>query len=213
MSHKVKDEILTMLIEHVRIVHGVLSDMGVYYTTWAEKNESNKDNLEKKKNKMIISEQDGDNIKIELIQEFAEAEAQGMGNFIELVLKMDNVINYAIEFVDILEKIKNVAQVDEEVKKRYHKLINNIIKMGNTLKFCVKNLRDNPKEVFNNTTQIHEIENDIDLISREFLDHIYGDENINVRLLLRIKDSINILEGLADRIHDIGDAIRVLIYQ
>ena len=33
---KVKDQIITMLLEHSRIIHSVISDMGVYYTNWAE---------------------------------------------------------------------------------------------------------------------------------------------------------------------------------
>ena len=34
-----------------------------------------------------------------------------------------------------------------------------------------------------------------------------------MRVLLRIRDSIIVLEELADRIHDIADVIRVLLYQ
>ena len=53
-----KDEIRTLLIEHVRIMYSVISDMGVYYSTWAEGFESNKKELEKKKNKMQLSEEE-----------------------------------------------------------------------------------------------------------------------------------------------------------
>ena len=34
-----------------------------------------------------------------------------------------------------------------------------------------------------------------------------------MRKLLRIRDSIVLLEQLADRIHDIADLIRILLYQ
>ena len=209
--NKIKEQIITMLIEHSRIIYSVVSDMGVFYSSWAENYEKNKDMLEKKKNKMILSEEDGDQIKIRLIQEFAEVGAQGLGDYIALVLRMDNVINNALEFVDILTYID--YDISNEIKKKYNKLVNNIIKMTDVLKKTIKNLRDNSPEVFNSTTAIHEIENEIDLIFRRFLNYLYDNKDLDVRMVLRIRDSIIILEQLADRIHDIADLIRVLIYQ
>ncbi len=211
--NKIKEEIITRLIEHSRIIYTVISDMAVYFTTWAEDYESNKDNLEKKKNKMQLSEEDGDSIKIQLIKEFSEAEAQGMGDYMTLVLRMDNLINYPLEFVDMLPKIKLDEKPDKEIKKRYSKLINKIIKMTDVLKSTIKSLRDNRDVVFNNTTTIHEMENEIDTIYRQFLEYLYSNEDLDIRILLRIRDSIVLLEQLADRIHDLTDLIRVLLYQ
>ena len=210
--NKIKEQIITMLLEHCRIIYNVISDMGVYYTSWAESYEANKESLEKKRSKMILSEEDADAIKIRIIKEFAEIGAQGMGDYIALVLKMDNVINSALEFVDILTLLKD-SKLSDSYKKNYHKLINNIIKMSDVLKLTIKNLRDNRQEVFNNTTTIHEIENDIDSIFRGFLSDLYSDQNLDIRKLLQIRDSIMTLEELADRIHDIADIIRVLLYQ
>ncbi len=208
--NKIKEQIITMLIEHSRIIYSVVSDMGVFYSGWAENYEKNKDTLEKKRNKLILSEEDADQIKIRVIQEFAEVGA-GLGDYIALVLRMDNLINNALEFVDILTYID--YDISDDIKKKYDKLINKIIKMTDALKKTIKYLRDNPKEVFNNTTSIHEIENEIDLIFREFLNYLYDNKDLDVRKLLRIRDSIVILEQLADRIHDIADLIRVLIYE
>ena len=85
--------------------------------------------------------------------------------------------------------------------------------MADVLKTTIKNLRDNPKAVLDNTTTLHKIENDIDTLYRDFLNYIYDNEDLDVRKVLRIRDSIIILEQLSDRIHDIADLIRVLIYQ
>ncbi len=211
--NKIKEEIITRLIEHSRLIYSVISDMAVYFTTWAEDYESNKDNLEKKKNKMQLSEEDGDSIKIQLIKEFSEAEAQGVGDYMTLVLRMDNVINYPLEFVDMLPKIKLDGKPDKEIKKRYNKLINKIIEMAAVLKTTIKNLRDKREAVFDNTTKIHEIENEIDTIYRQFLEYLYSNEDLDIRNLLRIRDSIVLLEQLADRIHFLTDLIRVLLYQ
>ncbi len=211
--NKIKEEIITRLIEHSRIIYTVISDMAVYFTTWAEDYESNKDNLEKKKNKMQLSEEDGDSIKIQLIKEFSEAEAQGVGDYMTLVLRMDNLINYPLEFVDMLPKIKFDGKLDKEIKKRYNKLINKIIEMAAVLKTTIKNLRDKREAVFDNTTKIHEIENEIDTIYRQFLEYLYSNEDLDIRNLLRIRDSIVLLEQLADRIHFLTDLIRVLLYQ
>lgn len=200
-----------MLIEHSRIIYSVISDMGVFYSSWAKDYEANKKNLKKKKNKMQLSEEDADEIKINLIQQFSEAGTQGLGEYITLILRMDNVINYALEFVDILAFID--YNISDEIKKRYEKLLNKIMNMTDVLKATIKSLRDKPDVVFKNTTAIHEIENEIDLIFREFLNYLYDNEEIEVRKLLRIRDSIIMLEQLADRIHDISDIIRVLLYQ
>ncbi|TFG00779.1 MAG: DUF47 family protein [Promethearchaeota archaeon] len=207
---KAIEEILALLVEHSRIIYNVLSNMGVYYTSWMEENNSNQEELSKKKAKLQILEEDADAIKLKLISQFSEAETQGLGDYMTLILKMDNAINPALEFVDILSKIESFNQIDEEMKGKYEKLINSILKMGNVLKLAIKNLRGNLEEVCENTTTIHEIENEIDLIFREFLDYLYDNEEIKRGLLFRLRDSVKILEELADRIHDIGDLIRVI---
>ena len=211
--NKIKEEIISMLIEHSRIIYSVLSDMGVFYSGWAENYDKNKSSLEKKKSKMQLSEEDADSIKIQLIQNYSEAETAGLGDFIALILKMDNVINYPLEFVDILPKIQVDDKSNKEIKKRYEKLINKTIEMADVLKSTIKSLRDKPDVVFSNTTKIHEIENEIDTIYRQFLEYLYSNENLNIRVLLRLRDSIVLLEQLCDRIHDIADLIRVLLYQ
>lgn len=211
--NKIKEEIISMLLEHSRIMYSVISDMATYYSTWGKDYESNKESLEKKKSKMQLSEEDADGIKIQLIQNYSEAGAQGLGDYIALILRMDNVINYPLEFIDMLPKIKLDGKKDGEIKKRYDKLINKIIKMADVLKSAIKGLRDKPDIVFNYTTTIHEIENDIDTIYRQFLEYLYSAEDLDIRTLLRIRDSIVLLEQLADRIHDIADLIRILLYQ
>ncbi len=210
--NKIREEIISMLIEHSRIIYSVLSDMGVFYSGWAEDYEKNKTSLDKKKSKMQLSEEDADVIKIELIQKFSEAGAD-LGDYIALILKMDNVINYPLEFVDMLPKIKLDGKSNRDIAKRYENLINKTINMATVLKSTIKSLRDKPDVVFKNTTAIHEIENEIDTIYRQFLEYLYSNEDLNIRILLRIRDSIVLLEQLADRIHDIADIIRVLLYQ
>ncbi|MFW9827538.1 MAG: DUF47 family protein [Candidatus Thorarchaeota archaeon] len=210
--NKIKEEIISMLIEHSRIIYSVLSDMAVFYNRWAENYEKHKSSLEKKKSKMQLNEEDADSIKIQLIQNYSESGA-GLGNFVSLILKMDNVINYPLEFVDMLPKIILNTADKEEVNKRYNKLINKTIEMADVLKSTIKSLRDKPDEVFKNTTSIHEIENEVDTIYRQFLEYLYSNENLDLRILLRLRDSIVLLEQLCDRIHDIADEIRVLLYQ
>lgn len=210
--NKIREEIISMLIEHSRIIYSVISDMGVFYSGWAEDYEKNKASLDKKKSKMQLYEEDADIIKIELIQKFSEAGAD-LGEFVALILRMDNVINYPLEFVDMLPKIKFEGKINKEIAKRYEKLINKTINMATVLKSTIKSLRDKPDVVFKNTTTIHEIENEIDTIYRQFLEYLYSNEDLDIRVLLRLRDSINLLESLADAIHDIADLIRVLLYQ
>ena len=209
INRKIKEEVISLLIDHSRVIYNVISDMAVYFNFWAEDQEKS---LEKKRNKMQILEEEADDIKIQIIQEYSEI-GGGYGDYIDLILRMDNVINYPLEFVDMLTKIELDQKTKKEVSKRYHKLINIIIKMTDVLKTTIKNLRDNKKAVFNDTTEIHELENETDSTYRQFLEYLYSNEEINIRSLLRLRDSIVLLEQLADRIHDIGDLIRVLLYQ
>jgi len=211
-ARKVKEEIIALLIEHSRIIYSVTSDMGVYYTAWAEDFENNKKSLEKKKAKMQLSEEEGDELKIRLIQNFSEAQAFKMGAYVNLVLRMDNIINYPLEFVDMLGNINLKEKKEKEIKKKYHKLLNQILEMVDILKTTIKNLRDNPDIVFENTTSIHALENEIDKTYRKFLEFIYTSVEDH-RNLLRVRDSISILENMADLIHNIADTIRVLLYQ
>jgi uncharacterized protein Yka (UPF0111/DUF47 family) len=212
-NRKIKEEIISLLIEHSRVLYSVISDMGVFFTTWSisEDFKANKKSLEKKKSKMQLSEEEGDELKIRLIQNFSEAEAFNLGDYVALALKMDNVINYPLEFVDMLTKISLTGKSADKIKKNYHKLINQIMEMAGILKIAIKNLRDNPDKVFDNTTTIHELESEIDKTYRQFLEFLYSNVE-DIRILLRIRDSIVLLEQLADRIHDIADLMRVLIY-
>jgi len=211
-NRKIKEQIITLLIEHSRIIYSVTSDMGVYYSTWAEDIESNKKILEKKKAKMQISEQEADELKIRLIQNYSEAQAFKIGAYVNLVLRMDNIINYPLEFVDMLGNINLKEKEEKEIKKKYHKLMNQIIEMVDALKATIKNLRDKQDKVFDNTTSIHELESEIDRTYRQFLEFIYSNVE-DFRTLLRVRDSIVLLEQMADRVHDIADLIRVLLYQ
>lgn len=211
MIVKVKDQIISLLIDHSRIIYNVISDMGVFYSGWAEDYVKNKDNLEKKKSKMQLNEEDADSIKIRIIKDFSEAGSQGLGEYVALILKMDNVINSALEFVDILQFID--TNINDEIKKLYNKLINTIIKMADSLKTTIRCLREKKEEVLTHTTEIHELENDVDGVFRQALNYLYDNDSIDIRKLLRIRDSVITLEDLADRIHDIADIIRVLNYQ
>jgi len=210
--NKIKDEIISMLIEHSRIIYSSISDMAVFYSAWAKDYESNKESLEKKKTKMQLREEDADGIKIQLIKNYSEAGPQGLGDYVALILRMDNLINLPLEFVDMLPKIK-LSEQDTEITKNYEKLINKTINMADALKSTIKSLRDKPDIVLSKTTMIHEIENEVDTIYRQFLEYLYTDETLEIRKLLRIRDSIVLLEELCDRIHNIADRIRVLLYQ
>ena len=48
-------------------------------------------------------------------------------------------------------------------------------------------------------------------LTGKFLEFLYSNVE-DIRTLLRIRDSIVLLEQLADRIHDISDLMRILIY-
>lgn len=201
------NQIISLLIEHSRIIYSVISDMGVFFNGWKE----NKDNFDNKKNKMQLNEEDADVIKIRVIKDFSEGGAQGLGDYVALVLRMDNVINTALEFVDLLG-FMDEKNLKDSLKQTLYDLINIIIKMTDSLKKTIKCLRDNPDDVLENTTAMHELENQVDGIYRDAINTLYEDESLDIRMLLRLRDILDTLERLADQLHDIGDVIRVVRY-
>lgn len=44
--------------------------------------------------------------------------------------------------------------------------------------------------VLDNTTTIHKNENDIDILYRDFLNYINGNKDLDIRILLKVRDSI-----------------------
>ena len=54
-NRKIKEQIISLLLDHSRIMYNVLSDMAVFYNTWVKDYESNKESLEKKKKYSIFS--------------------------------------------------------------------------------------------------------------------------------------------------------------
>jgi len=125
-NRKIREEIITLLIDHSRLIYSVISDMGVYYTGWSKSYESNKKSLTKKKSKMQLVEEEADEIKIKIIKDYAEIGSQ-LGNFVALILRMDNLINYPLEFVDMLPNIELKGNSSKEILERYEKLINIIM--------------------------------------------------------------------------------------
>jgi len=130
---KIKDQIIEMLIDHSRGIYSIISDMGVFYMAWAENSKLSKETLIKKSNKLKLDIEDAALIKNQIIKEFSEALTLGSGDWIILILKMDNLSNLALKFVDLLIYIE-VSDLNSEMKGMYHKSINTILTMANLLK-------------------------------------------------------------------------------
>ncbi|MFX0020090.1 MAG: hypothetical protein ACFFAK_10735 [Promethearchaeota archaeon] len=209
---KVKNQVIEMLIDHSRIIYSIISDMGVFYVTWAENSKLNKELLEKKLNKLKLDIEEATSIKNQAIKDFTEAVTLRSGDYIILFLKMDNLSNIALKFVDLLIYIE-LNDLNSEMKKIYHKSINTILDMANILKESIKMLRENPSNVIYKINEIHELGNYIDIIFHQFLNYLYQDKDLNIRNLLIIRDTIVTLEQFVDKIHHIAEIIRVLHYE
>ena len=212
MIDKIKDQIIEMLIDHSRGIYSIISDMGVFYMPWAENSKLSKETLIKKSNKLKLDIEDAALIKNQIIKEFSEALTLGSGDWIILILKMDNLSNLALKFVDLLIYIE-VSDLNSEMKGMYHKSINTILTMANLLKDSIRLLLENPNNVVYNINKIHELGNSIDMIFHQFLHYLYKDKDLNIRNLLIIRDSVITLEQFVDKIHQIAEIIRVLHYE
>ncbi|MFX1327867.1 MAG: hypothetical protein ACFE91_06955 [Promethearchaeota archaeon] len=212
MSDKIKDQLIEILIEHSRAMYSIISDMGVLYVTWAENSKSNKGILEKKTNKLIIDIEDASLIKNQAIKDFSEAITLGLGDWIILIQKMDNLSNLASKFIDLLMYIE-LRDVNSDINKMYHISINNILEMAKLLKESLKILRENPSNVIFNINKIHDLSNSTDMLFHQFLHYLYKDKELEIRNLLIIRDTVVTLEQFVDKINHIIEIIRVLHYE
>ncbi|MFX1386088.1 MAG: hypothetical protein ACFE9M_02630 [Promethearchaeota archaeon] len=201
-----------MLIEHSRAMYSIISDMGVFYVTWAENTSSNKEILEKKAIKLKFDIEKATSIKNQIIKDFSEIVTLGSGELVILIQKMDNMSNLALKFVDLLMYIE-LTKVDSEMKRMYHKSINEILEMVKLLKESIKLLRENPNNIIFNINKIHEFANSTDKIFHQFLHYLYKDKDVELRNLLIIRDSVITLEQFVDKINHIAEILRVLHYE
>ncbi|MFX1303792.1 MAG: hypothetical protein ACFE9X_10570 [Promethearchaeota archaeon] len=201
-----------MLIEHSRAMYSIMSDMGVFYVNWVENSKSNKEILEKKAIKLKFDIEKATSIKNQTIKDFSELVTFGSGDLVILLQKMDNLSNLTLKFVDLLMYIE-LGKVDSEMKRMYHKSINEILEMVKLLKESIKLLRENPNNIIFNINKIHELANSTDKIFHQFLHYLYKDKDVELRNLLIIRDSVITLEQFVDKINHIAEILRVLHYE
>ncbi|MFX1409347.1 MAG: hypothetical protein ACFFA6_03280 [Promethearchaeota archaeon] len=212
MMEKIKGQIIEMLIDQSRGVYSIISDMGVFYVTWADNTKVTKEILEKKSNKLKLDIEEVASIKNQIIKDFSEAMTLGSGDWIMLILKMDNLSNLALRFVELLIYVE-LDDLNSEMKGMYHNSINTILKMAKLLKDSIRLLQEKPSTVIYNINKIHELGNSIDMIFHQFLNYLYKDKELSIRNLLIIRDTVITLEQIVDKIHQIAEIIRVLNYE
>ncbi|MFX1277168.1 MAG: hypothetical protein ACFE9Z_02035 [Promethearchaeota archaeon] len=212
MTDKIKNQLIDILIEHSRVMYSIMSDLGVFYVTWAENSKKNRKLLEKKATKLKFDIEDAALIKNQVIKDYSELISLGSGDWVILIQKMNNLSNKASRFIDLLIYIE-LRNVDSEMKRMYHKSINKILEMVELLKESIKLLRENPRNVIFNINKIHELENFTDTILHQFLNYLYKSKELEIRNLLIIRDSVVTLEQFVDKINHIAEIIRVLHYE
>ncbi|MFX1380101.1 MAG: hypothetical protein ACFFCM_14890 [Promethearchaeota archaeon] len=210
--NKIKDQLLMVLIDHSRILYSIISDMGVFYITWAKESKFSSEKLESKLNKLKLDIDDATSLKNQTIKDFSEGIALGLGDYILLLQKMDNLSNLALKFVELLMYIE-LNDLNNEMKEMYHKSLNIILEMVQLLKESIKLLIKTPNKTIYRINEIHELVNSIETIFHRFLNYLYKDKDLNIRNLLIIRDSVITLEQFVDKIHHIAEIIRVLNYE
>ncbi|MFW9895774.1 MAG: hypothetical protein ACFFD7_08215 [Candidatus Thorarchaeota archaeon] len=212
MTDKIKDQLIEMLIEHSRAIYSIISDMGVFYVTWAENSKSNRDLLEKKVTKLKFDVEEAASIKNRTIKTFSEVLTFGSGDWAILIHRMNNLSNVALRFIDLLRYI-DLNNVDPEMKDLYHRSINKILEMEKLINESIKLLRENPRNIIININMIHELGNYTETVFHQFLNYLYKDKKLEIRDLLIIRDTVVTLEQFVDKVNHIAEIIRVLNYE
>lgn len=196
------------------ILYSLISDVGVYFLNFAEKSEVDKLDLENKKNKMLSELQEADSIKNKVIRDFSEIIIIGIDtrNYISLILKMQNLLNYALKFVENLEYI-DFKILNMVFKQKYHKILDNIIQMALLMKETMKWVQNNPSGVIPDINKMHQVSENTEQLIRTIMSLIFIDNDLKVRDLVLIFSSIKIIESILDKINHIADNIRILYYE
>ncbi|MFX1258254.1 MAG: DUF47 family protein [Promethearchaeota archaeon] len=181
---------------------------------FAEKSEVDKLDLENKKNKMLSELQEADSIKNKVIRDFSEIIIIGIDtrNYISLILKMQNLLNYALKFVENLEYI-DFKILNMVFKQKYHKILDNIIQMALLMKETMKWVQNNPSGVIPDINKMHQVSENTEQLIRTIMSLIFIDNDLKVRDLVLIFSSIKIIESILDKINHIADNIRILYYE
>jgi uncharacterized protein Yka (UPF0111/DUF47 family) len=201
-----QSELINLLIDHSRIFYSVISDMAVYFLNYVT---GNKQELEQKRAKMQLEMEDADLIKNHLIQDFSDIKLFGLGDYISLIIKLDNILDDALRFIETLNII-DFNSLNSNLQREYQTIVNNILKISALTKEAIRSLEDIPETLIFDINEIHQLSSTIEDLIHRFMTHLFNNDDIDLKTTVVILSAIRVLEAILDKINHITDVMRVL---
>ena len=202
--------ILNFIIEHSTYIDISIRELAKCVIAWIDNDKEGIINATKTVNR---AESDANDLKIKVVNRVSKGQASlHRTDFLRLILQMDAIPDY-IEGASsrtLLMSERSNYKPDAEFSAKIKELLDNIIKMGSNLKSTVKSIIDNPGKTPKYCAEIDKGEEKVDASYRGIESYLLNSE-IDIKLILQIKNIMWHIEEAGDYIHEVGDSIRIIV--
>lgn len=204
--NEIERRALGMCLDHIIYIRECVASLTTAIEAWVGHNEIASEKLIKTLSEL---ENRADKTKYELLRHLSEATS---------LLRREDMMRVVLIADKIAENVESAGfhlttiltwRPSSELAKDILKMIDGVIEIMDTLKEAVRMLTSNTEKVIAYIDKINNLERSIDLIHRKLLDKISKLE-IDMRLLLRLRDFIDHIEAISDISEEVGDAILIL---
>jgi len=204
--NEVERNALSMCLDHLIYIGEGVTYLSYLIERWLNNEEINPDAVIKK---LAELERKADNAKHVLLKHLSETPS---------LLQREDLMRIVLIADKIAENVESAGfhlttildwHPPEKISNEILKMVDKVIEVINTLKDAVRVLSINTEKVAAYVSKINSLERSIDFVHRRILD-IVASEEIDLRVLLRVRDFINHVEEISDVSEEVADAILIL---
>ncbi|RLI60514.1 MAG: hypothetical protein DRO67_08940 [Candidatus Asgardarchaeum californiense] len=204
--NEVERNALGMCLDHLIYIGEGVTYLSYLIERWLNNEEINPDAVIKK---LAELERKADNAKHVLLKHLSETPS---------LLQREDLMRIVLIADKIAENVESAGfhlttildwHPPEKISNEILKMVDKVIEVINTLKDAVRVLSINTEKVAAYVSKINSLERSIDFVHRRILD-IVASEEIDLRVLLRVRDFINHVEEISDVSEEVADAILIL---
>jgi hypothetical protein len=153
-------------------------------------------------------EREADDTKRKVLDELSKGPFHPMDreDVIRLIFTFDDISTNAKAVVRKLSLVP-LKSVKREVRVSFKEISDLVMKEAEKLKESYDELRKNPRKAIELTHEVEKIEEEIDDLRLDSLDKILDSSKV-IKTVLMLKDAIDSMENVADRIEDSADIVR-----
>lgn len=192
--------------DHAGIVLQAAKELRVMIEDWMDgRKERQRDHF----NKLAKLERKADNIKRSLLDELSISETMlRRSDYFRLVMRTDDIADLCEASAWDLSGLEEF-QPDSKTRKHFKALLDALSDAVYKMRQAILFLEQNSNKAVELAMQVDLAEREADAAHRSFTQFLYG-SNLEVPVLLRLKDLGQHLEEIADAAEDAADAVRII---